>query len=89
MYLSIRTVAAYVKKKVLYLAPMGKKVTRIIDVTELGRAGGKATAAGRTAKQRSAAARTAIKARWDKYYEDHPERVKTKRTGASRKKAPK
>jgi hypothetical protein len=66
---------------------MGKKVTRIIDVTELGRAGGKATAANRTAKQRSAAARTAIKARWDAYYKAHPEKLKTKRSGASRKMA--
>jgi hypothetical protein len=68
---------------------MGKKVTRIIDVTELGRAGGKATAANRTAKQRSAAARTAIKVRWDAYYKAHPEKLKTKRSGASRKKAAK
>jgi hypothetical protein len=70
---------------------MGKKVkiSRVVDVTEMGRAGGKATAANRTAKERSAAARNAIKARWDAYYKAHPEKVKTKRTGASRKKASK
>jgi len=65
---------------------MGKKVTRIIDVTELGRAGGRATAANRTAKQRSAAAREAVQARWAAYYSAHPEKAKTKRSGASRKK---
>lgn len=79
---------------VLYLAPMSKekeeskkiKVTRIIDVIAMGRAGGKATAASRTPKERLAAARKAIKARWDKYYKDHPEKLKMKRSGASRKK---
>jgi hypothetical protein len=67
---------------------MGKKVkiTRVIDVTEMGRAGGKATAANRTAKERKAASALAIKARWDAYYAAHPEKVKTKRSGASRKK---
>ena len=47
---------------------MGKKVkvtiTRVIDVTELGRAGGKATAANRTPQERSEAARNAVNARW-------------------------
>jgi hypothetical protein len=67
---------------------MGKKVkvSRVVDVTEMGRAGGKATAANRTPKERSAAAKKAIKARWEKYYAEHPEKVKTKRSGASRKK---
>lgn len=65
---------------------MGTKVTRVIDVTELGRAGGKATAANRTPKERSAAARIAIKARWEAYYAAHPEKVKTKRPASSRKK---
>jgi hypothetical protein len=81
--------AAYVNRKLCYTKhAMGKKiqVTRTIDVTELGRAGGKATAANRTEKQRKAAARAAVKARWDAYYKAHPEKVKTKRSGASRKK---
>jgi hypothetical protein len=59
---------------------MGKKVkvTRIVDVTELGRKGGQATAAARTPKERQAAAQTAIKARWDAYYKLHPEKLKAK-----------
>jgi hypothetical protein len=67
---------------------MGKKVkvTRIVDVTELGRLGGAATAAGRTSKERSDAAREAVQARWAAYYAAHPEKVKTRRSGASRKK---
>jgi len=68
---------------------MGKKVkvTRVVDVTELGRAGGKATAAARTAKERTAAAKKAVKARWDKYYKLHPEKRKraTKKNGAGAK----
>jgi general stress protein YciG len=43
---------------------MGKKV--VVDVTELGRAGGKATAANRTPEERSEAARKAVQARWAK-----------------------
>jgi hypothetical protein len=59
---------------------MGKKVkvTRIVDVTEMGRLGGRATAANRTATERKAAARMAIKARWDAYYAAHPEKLKAK-----------
>ena len=59
---------------------MGKKVkvtiTRIIDVTEMGRAGGRATAAKRSPEQRKEAARKAIAARWDRYYREHPEKLK-------------
>jgi hypothetical protein len=43
---------------------MGKKV--VVDVTELGRAGGRARAANMTAEERSAAARAAVQARWAK-----------------------
>jgi len=61
---------------------MGKKVkvtiTRIVDVTEMGRAGGRATAAKRTPQERTEAARKAIAARWDRYYRDHPEKLKRK-----------
>jgi hypothetical protein len=66
---------------------MGKKIRLTIDVTELGRAGGHATAAARTAAERKAAAQKAIKARWDAYYKLHPEKLKAKL--AKRKKAAK
>jgi len=37
-------------------------------------------------QNRSEIARLAVQTRWDKYYADHPEKRKTARTGASRKK---
>ncbi len=66
----------------LYYRAMGKKVrvtiVRVVDVTEMGRAGGKATAANRTPGQRIAAAQKAIRARWEAYYKVHPEKLKAK-----------
>lgn len=60
---------------------MGKKVkvTRIVDVTELGRAGGRARAANLSPEELSQAGRAAIKARWDQYYRDHPEKLKERK----------
>ena len=55
---------------------MGKKIK--IDVTELGRAGGRATAAARSPQERKAAASVAIKARWDAYYAANPDKLKAK-----------
>jgi hypothetical protein len=59
---------------------MGRKVkvTRIIDVTEMGRKGGQATAANRTDEERKEASAKAIRARWDAYYKLHPEKLKAK-----------
>ena len=45
---------------------MGKKVRIVLDVTELGRAGGRARAAKMSAAERSAGARAAAQARWAK-----------------------
>lgn len=64
---------------------MGKKV--VVDVTELGRKGGAATAANRTAKERKEASALAIKARWDAYYKLHPEKLAAKRARAKTKTA--
>lgn len=71
---------------------MGKKVkvVRILDVddmAEIGRLGGKATAANRAPEERQAAAQTAAQARWDRYYAEHPEKKKTARPASSRKSA--
>ena len=55
---------------------MGKKIK--IDVTELGRAGGHARAANLSEAELSAAGSKAIKARWDAYYKEHPEKLKAK-----------
>ena len=45
---------------------------------KLGRAGGKATAAKRTPKERSEAARAAVLARWEKYRKLHPAKTGSK-----------
>lgn len=73
----------------VYSAAMGKKIRVVIDVTERGRAGGRATAANRTPSERRDAARKAIQARWERYYADHPEKRKTARPAAARKNAKK
>jgi hypothetical protein len=59
---------------------MGKKVTvtRVFDVTELGRAGGRATAANRTPQERKQASQSAAKARWEAYYAANPDKLKAK-----------
>ena len=59
---------------------MGKKVkiVRIVDVTELGRAGGHARAANLSPTELSDAGRKAVAARWDAYYRDHPEKLNAK-----------
>jgi hypothetical protein len=41
---------------------------------------------GVTPKQRSKAMSQAAETRWAKYYAEHPEKLKTRRSGASRKK---
>ena len=65
---------------------MGKKVKIVIDVTERGRSGGRKTAANRTPEERKAAARAAIKSRWDAYYKAHPEKLAAKKAKKARKK---
>jgi len=68
---------------------MAKSVKVVINVTALGQKGGRATAANRTAEERAEAARIASEARWAAYYAANPEKRKTARTGASRKKGKK
>jgi hypothetical protein len=55
---------------------MGRKVKapRVTDVAEMGREGGRATAAS----GRKAASPKAVKARWDKYSRHHPGKLKAK-----------
>ena len=62
---------------------MGRKVT--IDVTESGRKGGKARARNLSAEELTAGARTAVKARWEKYYRDHPDKLKARKEREARK----
>ena len=47
-----------------------------LTVADAGKLGGAARAANLTPKQRVAAARRANRARWNKYYREHPERVR-------------
>ncbi len=46
---------------------------------ELGKKGGKARAKSMTADEKSAHARKAVGARWDKYYAAHPEMERPKK----------
>jgi hypothetical protein len=62
---------------------MGKKV--VIDVTELGRKGGRARAKSLTSKELSEQGRTAVAARWEQYYRDHPEKLKERKERDARK----
>jgi hypothetical protein len=64
---------------------MGRKVKIVVDVTELGRKGGRARAEALSPEERRASARKAIQARWDRYYAEHPEKKKTARPASSRK----
>ena len=72
-------------EKMLYSSTMGRKVKVIVDVTELGRLGGRATAANRTPAERKAAALAAIQARWEAYYAAHPEKLQAKLEREARK----
>lgn len=56
---------------------MGKKVTITVDVTELGRRGGKARAGKLTPAERSESARRAVNARWERYRRKHPKAKKS------------
>jgi hypothetical protein len=64
---------------------MGRKVTIIVDVTEIGRKGGHARAANLTDKELAEGARTASNARWEQYYRDHPEKLKERKEREARK----
>ena len=64
---------------------MGKKVRITVDVTEMGRKGGRARAAKLGKAGLSEAMRKAVQARWDRYYAEHPEKRKTARPASTRK----
>lgn len=72
---------------------MGRKVT--IDVGELGKRGGKARVAAMSPGELSEAGSNAAKARWEKYYRQHPEKLEEKkrrdaaRAAAAKRKAKK
>lgn len=50
----------------------------LIDTREMGREGGRARAANLSDKELSASSSLASRARWDKYYREHPEKLKAK-----------
>jgi hypothetical protein len=64
-----------------------KRIKILVDITDLPSQGGHARAKALGPEGLSAAGSHAVKARWDKYYRDHPEKLKAKL--AKRKKAPK
>lgn len=69
---------------------MGKKikVTRVVDVTEMGRKGGLARAENLSEAELSAAGAKAAKAKWDAYYELHPDKLKLKQERVARRSVP-
>jgi hypothetical protein len=62
-----------------------KKKRILVDVTAAGRLGGAARAANLSEEQRQEASRQAVKARWEKYYRDHPDKLKAKLERESKK----
>jgi hypothetical protein len=72
---------------VCYTALMGKRKNP--GAVSLGRKGGKKRAATLSGKELKESARIAIMARWEKYYQDHPEKLKAREEReAKRKKQP-
>ena len=61
---------------------MQKNTVIQVDVTELGRKGGRARAAKLGPRKLSAASRKAANARWEKYYREHPEKKKGGKSGS-------
>jgi hypothetical protein len=57
----------------------------LVDTKKIGAKGGKARAANLSAKELSESARTAVNARWEKYYREHPEKLKARREREGRK----
>jgi hypothetical protein len=57
----------------------------LVDTKKIGAKGGKARAANLSAKELSESARNAVKARWEQYYRDHPEKLKARKEREARK----
>jgi hypothetical protein len=63
-----------------------KRIIVKLDIADPPSTGGKARAARLSAEDLGAADAKAVRARWDKYYREHPEKLEAKL--AKRKKAP-
>jgi len=57
----------------------------LIDTAKIGKKGGEARAANLSPEARSASAREASRARWNAYYQEHPEKFKAKKVRAAKK----
>jgi hypothetical protein len=51
---------------------------KLIDPVEIGAIGGRARAQNLSAEERRFASSNAAKARWEKYYREHPEKMEAK-----------
>jgi hypothetical protein len=60
------------------LLAMARRKRITIDITDLPSQGGKARAAALSSEELSAAGSRAVNARWEKYYREHPEKLKAK-----------
>ena len=62
-----------------------KRIIIKVDITDLPSLGGLARAAALSADELSAAGSNAVRARWEKYYRLHPEKLKAKLAKGRRK----
>lgn len=65
---------------------MAAKQRKLIDPVEIGAKGGAARAANLTEQQREDSARSAVEARWAKYYRENPEKLKARQEREARRK---
>ncbi len=59
----------------------------LVDVVEAGRKGGQQRRDNLTPAERKRSAQEAIRARWDKYYAEHPEKLIAKKEREAKKRA--
>ena len=67
------------------LKGVGRKVKVIVDVEELARAGGYARGKKLSAQELSQAGKSAVNARWESYYREHPEKLKARQDREKKK----
>jgi hypothetical protein len=66
-----------------------KKAGTLVDTAAIGSLGGAARAANMSAKERQQSARNAIKARWEAYYQAHPEKLQARHEREAKRSATK
>ena len=57
----------------------------LVDTRKIGAKGGRARAANLSERELKAASKAAATARWERYYRDHPEKLKARQEREARK----